>query len=328
LLDALTGHPRVALGRGEPLVVSACPWRTPVQATLETSGEIRLNLPPEIEHPVLVAGESLWAFRGTMLEPVGLPVQWRELFRGPMKLSRQRVPLFLSQELGVLEAECEVDANFVLEEFTLEPQPPRFVLALNGGLAQLQAQLQCAYGVRIMTVGVTGKDEALWLPDPRSTTRYSTRDFAAEMAATELMRRAGFTGPDSQGRWNLHGENAVVNFFARAYPRLQKEWQVTLEERLQRSTAKNFERIEPRLEITSSGERWFDVEMSLASSDGEKFSAADIQRLILSGSGHTRLKNGRIALIDTGALEEFNEVLRDCAPRQHEKGYRLSDVQA
>jgi Superfamily II DNA/RNA helicases, SNF2 family len=40
------------------------------------------------------------------------------------------------------------------------------------------------------------------------------------------------------------------------------------------------------------------------------------------------LKNGRIALIDTGALEEFNEVLRDCAPQQHAKGYRFSDVQA
>jgi superfamily II DNA or RNA helicase len=328
LLDALKGHPRVALGRGQPLLVSAPAWRVPIQATLETSGEIRLNLSPGIEEPVLIAGASLWAFRGAVLEPVGMPAQWRELFRGPMKLSRQRVPLFLSQELGVLEAECEVDANFVLEEFTLEPQPPRFLLALNGGLTQLQAQLQCAYGSRIMTVGVTAEDEALWLPDPRSTTRYSTRDFAAEMSATERMRRAGFMGPDSQGRWNLHGENAVVNFFARAYPRLQKEWQVSLEERLERTSAKNFERIEPRLQITSSGERWFDVEISLASSDGEKFSAADIQRLILCGSGHTRLKDGRFALIDTEALEEFNEVLRDCAPGQHGKGYRFSDVQA
>ncbi len=34
------------------------------------------------------------------------------------------------------------------------------------------------------------------------------------------------------------------------------------------------------------------------------------------------------AALRIGALEEFNEVLRDCAPRQHEKGYRLSDVQA
>ena len=79
-----------------------------------------------------------------------------------------------------------------------------------------------------------------------------------------------------------------------------------------------------------SGERAGEAseEMSLASADGEKFSAADIQRLILSGNGTTRLRNGRIALIDTGALEEFTEVLRDCAPQQHAKGYRFSDVQA
>ena len=328
LLDALAGHPRVALGRGQPLAVNATSWRVPVEATLETSGEIRLNLPPDLQPPTLIAGETLWAFRGDSLEPVGLPKQWRDLFRGPMKLSRQRVPLFLSQELVVLEAESEVDANFGIDEFTLEPQSPRFILALNGGLVQLQAQLQCAYGPRIMTVGVTAKDETLWLPDPKCTTRYSTRDFGAEVAAAERMRRAGFTGPDAQGRWNLHGESAVVRFFARDYPRWRKEWEVSLEERLQHSTAKNFERLEPRFEIRPSGERWFDVEMSLASADGEKFSAADIQRLILSGNGTTRLRNGRIALIDTGALEEFNEVLRDCAPRQHAGGYRFSDVQA
>ena len=328
LLDALTGHPRVAIGRNQPLAVGTTVWRVPVEVTLETSGEIRLNLPPSLPVPALIRGETLWAFRGESLEPVGLPKQWRDLFSGPMKLSRQRVPLFLSQELAVLEAESEVDANFGLTEFTLEPQSPRFILALNGGLMQVQAQLQCAYGPRVMTVGVTAKDESLWLPDPKCTTRYSTRDFGAEVAAGERMRASGFNGPDAQGRWNLHGESAVVRFFARDYPRWQKEWDVSLEEQLQQSTAKNFERLEPHFQITPSGESWFDVTMSLASGDGEKFSAADIQRLILSGSGTTRLKNGRIALIDTSALEDFNEVLRDCAPQQHSNGYRFSNVQA
>ena len=328
LLGALGEHPRLSAGRGQPIAVTTASWRVPVQAKLETSGEILLGLPPNTTQPTLLAGENLWAFRGASFEPVGLPVQWRDIFKGPVRLPRQRVPLFLSQELVVLEAECEVDANFGVDEFTLEPQSPRFILALNGGLAQVQAQLQCAYGPRIMTVGVTAKDESLWLPDPKCTTRYSTRDFGAEVGAGERMRRAGFSGPDPQGRWNLHGESNVVRFFAKDYPRWQKEWEVSLEERLQHSTTKNFERLEPRFEIRPSGERWFDVEMSLASADGEKFSAADIQRLILSGNGTTRLKNGRIALIDTGALEEFNEVLRDCAPQQHAKGYRFSDVQA
>jgi SNF2 family DNA or RNA helicase len=328
LLDASVGHPRVLLGRGDRIQIGAISWPVPVEITLETSGEIRMNLPEDFAVPTLIEGDSLWAFRGDSLEPVGLPKAWRALLRAPMKLPRARVPFFLSQELAVLEAESEVDANFTIDEFTLEPQPPRFILALTGGLGQMQAQLQCTYGARVMTVGVTARDESLWLPDPKSTTRYSTRDFGAEVAAGERMRRAGFDGPDAQGRWNLHGENRVVRFFAKDYPRLQQEWDVTLEDKLQQSTAKNFERLEPRFEIRSSGERWFDLEMSLASADGEKFSAAEIQRLILSGNGATRLKNGRIALIDTRALEEFNEVLRDCAPQQHAKGYRFSDVQA
>lgn len=328
LLEALTGHPRVALGRGQVLAVHAAGWRVPVEITLEPSGEIRLNLPAAAEAPTLIAGETLWAFRGDCLEPVGLPRQWRDLFRGPMRLPRSRVPLFLSQELVVLEAESEVDANFGIDEFTLEPQSPRFSLTLQGGLNQLQAQLQCAYGPRIMTMGVTAKEETLWLPDPKCTTRYSTRDLAAEAAATERMRRAGFSGPDSQGRWKLQGETGVVRFFARDYPRWQQDWEVSLEERLRQTTSRNFERLEPRFQIQRSGERWFDVEISFGTADGEKFSAADIQRLILSGSSTTRLRNGRIALIDTGALEEFNEVLRDCDPQQHARGYRFRDVQA
>ena len=216
-------------------------------------------------------------------------MQWRELFRAPMKLPRSRVPLFLSQELAVLEAESEVDANFGIDEFTLEPQSPRFILALNGGLVQVQAQLQCAYGPRIMTVGVTAKDESLWLPDPRSTTRYSTRDFAPEVGG----------GADAPGGIQRPGRAGALELarrergraFSRATTRAgRRNGKFRWRNGSSTARAKNFERLEPRFQIRSSGERWFDVEMSLASSDGEKFSTADIQRLILSGTGHTRLK--------------------------------------
>jgi SNF2 family DNA or RNA helicase len=40
------------------------------------------------------------------------------------------------------------------------------------------------------------------------------------------------------------------------------------------------------------------------------------------------LKNGKFALIDTGAVEELQEVLLDCAPQQNERGYRMSNAQA
>ena len=64
------------------------------------------------------------------------------------------------------------------------------------------------------------------------------------------MQRSGFIGPDADGKLQLNGQNAVLNFFAREYRKLEREWSVTLEERLQRSTAQNIERIEPKFQIT------------------------------------------------------------------------------
>lgn len=91
---------------------------------------------------------------------------------------------------------------------------------------------------------------------------------------------------------------------------------------------RNIERVEPQFQITSSGVQWFDLGVVFAASGGETFSAAEIQRLILSGQSHTRLKNGKMAVIDTGAVEELQQVLLDCAPQQHAAGYRISSKQA
>jgi len=346
ILQRLVGHPRVTLGKSQSITVESTPWRVPLEAMLEESGEIVLSLSRTGVPPVpintqtdeagkarrlscaLIQGETTWAFNGNKLQPIMLPKGCQEVFAGPLRIPRSRVPQLLSEDWPAIQAGAELIANFSLQDFVLEPQPPQFLLSLTGGLAQLHAQLQCAYGPRIMTVGVTSQSESLWLPDPKSPTRYSTRDLRAEQAAFSRLLRAGFRGPDIQGRYVLAGQNQVLNFFAREYPRLEKEWTVTLEERLERSTAQNLERIEPRFQITASGEQWFDLDVSFSAQSGDRFSAADIQRLVLSGQSHTRLKNGRLAILDTGAVEELQEVLLDCAPQQHDKGYRLNSAQA
>jgi superfamily II DNA or RNA helicase len=171
--------------------------------------------------------------------------------------------------------------------------PP--ILQLEGGLAVLHARLECGTAV---------------LP-----------------AAAERLHRAGFIGPDTGGWYRMNGQDAVLNFFARDYPRLEKEWKVTLEERLERSTEK-LERVEPRFQITPSGEQWFDLNVAYEASGGERLGPAEIQRLLLSGQSHTRLKNGKFALLDTGAVEELQEVLVDCAPRQHDGVFCLDNTQA
>jgi superfamily II DNA or RNA helicase len=325
LLPALVGHPNITLGKSSEVTVTKTSLKLPLRATLEANGEIVLALKDKTPAFVMVGD---WVWQRQTLQPLGLPLAAKDVFRAPVRVPRSQVPQFLSQHWPQLQAAGGVEANFKLEDFTLEPQAPRFLLALKGGLAQLSALLQCANGPRIMTVGVTASDESVWLPDPEVPTRYSTRDFNAERAALARLQRSGFSGPDAQGKLQLLGQNAVLNFFAREHPKLQREWSVTLDEQLENRTMKNIERVEPQFQITSSGVQWFDLGVVFASSGGETFSAADIQRLILSGQSHTRLKNGKMAVIDSGAVDELQEVLLDCAPQQNSQGYRISSKQA
>lgn len=325
LLPTLAEWDNLTLGKSTAVTVERKPFTFPLRATLEANGEIVLTLKAKATQ-VAIVGDWLW--QTPTFRPLGLTATAMEVLRGTVRVPRPQVPQFLSQEWPRLQAQGDIDANFKLEDFTLEPQSPRFELSLRGGLAQLGALLQCAYGTRIMTVGVTATNEGVWLPDPEVPTRYATRDFNAERAAVARLQRNGFTGPDDQGRLQLVGQSAVLNFFAREYPRLQREWSVRLDEHLESRTLKNIERVQPRFQITPSGMQWFDLGVVFASSGGETFSPAEIQRLILSGQSHTRLKSGRMAVIDTEAVEELQEVLLDCAPQQHAQGYRISNKQA
>ena len=325
LLPLLAGHEKLTLGKSEPVTVTRTPLALPVRATLEAGGEIVLTLSGK---PAAFVRAGDWVWHRQTLQPLGLPPLMQNIFQAPVRIARSQVPVFLSQHWPQWVSACGVEANFQLSDFSLEPRAPRFLLELKGGLTQLTARLQCAYGARILTLGVSAPDEAVWLPDPEVVTRYATRDFAAERQAQARMERCGFSRPDGQGKCQLAGQNGVLNFLAREFPRLQQEWSVTLDEQLENRTLKNLERVEPTFQITSSGVQWFDLGVVFATRSGEKFSAADIQRLILSGQNHTRLANGKVAVIDTGAVEELQEVLLDCTPQQHSAGYRISHQQA
>ncbi len=323
MLPKLAGHPRVTLGKTQPVEIVLDPPSLPIRAHLESSGEIVLSLAGPLTGSV-IAGATPWLFNGHKLQPLGLAAGLAELVHGPVRVARARVPAFLNLDWPKLAELGGVEADFALEDFELEPAEPVFKLHLAGGLAMLDAKLECFYGG---TSSASLLAESPWLPDPQSSTRYGMRNFAAEQAAAGRLLRGGFVGPDAQGFYHLRGQDPVLNFFARDFPRLEKEWKVTLEERLERS-AEKLERVQPHVQITTSGEQWFDLHVSYDTAGGEALAPAEVQRLLRSGQSHTRLKNGKLALLDTGAVEELQQVLVDGAPRQHEGGYRLDNAQA
>ncbi|HWH70454.1 MAG TPA: hypothetical protein VNT26_13790, partial [Candidatus Sulfotelmatobacter sp.] len=94
LLPKLVAHPRVTLGKAQALEILDAALRLSLQATLEPNGEIVLRLSGTLPKG-LIQGATAWVFSGQRLQPLGLPVGLEELFRGPMRLPRSRVPLFL-----------------------------------------------------------------------------------------------------------------------------------------------------------------------------------------------------------------------------------------
>ncbi|MFM7100195.1 MAG: SNF2 helicase associated domain-containing protein, partial [Verrucomicrobiota bacterium] len=331
LLPALAGHPRLSLGRQTTFEVDPRPAPVPWRARLEPDGVITVALADARPPGGLVReGDQAWILEPRRLRRFPLPSAFAGILEAPLRIPRMQVPLFLAHGWPQLAELGPGDSDFAPGDFVLTPQPPRFLLQLSGGLAQLAGTLQCAYGPRVMTVGVTAREDGAWIPDPADPRRYSTRDLAAEQHALQRLRQAGFAGPNAQGQVQLVGQERVLAFFARDYPRLEKEWSVTLEERLERTTRQTFDRVTPQLRITSSGQQWFDLEVGYASEGGERLGPAELQQLLRGGG--RRLRNGRIALLDSGAVEEIQQVLVDCTPAQSAAGdavrYRMEARQA
>ncbi len=324
LLPHLVGHPRVTLGKGRTVRIIDDPLRPVLRARLEPGGEILLSLAGAAPQGI-IHGSPSWVFTDLTLRPLDLPTGFENLVKAAMRIPRPRVPRFLIRQWPQLVNQHQAEAGFNSEDFTFVTLKPQFTLHLAGHLAALEARIDGSYGDR--PFAGFANDEP-WFVDPQSPTRYFARDLEAERAALARLFQAGFTGPVPGGLYHLKGQNAVLNFFARYYPRLEQEWHVTLEERLERNTRKNLDWLEPRFQISASGEQWFDLNIAYETRGGERLAPAEVQRLLRSGQSHAPHKNGKSVLLDTGAVEELQEVLLDCAPQQHPGGYRLDNAQA
>ena len=150
-----------------------------------------------------------------------------------------------------------------------------------------------------------------------------TRHPLAEEDTLNRLKSWGFASPDPTGQCFLRGQEAILRFFAQGLPGLQQDWEVTVGSRFE-NIAKRIEVISPEIAVRGSGEDWFELEISLASRSGQRFGASDIQRLLQSGQGSTRLGNGHLAVLPSEAMIDLQEVLRDCDPAQTRPGvYRL-----
>ncbi|OAI41833.1 hypothetical protein AYO41_05180 [Verrucomicrobia bacterium SCGC AG-212-E04] len=237
---------------------------------------------------------------------------------------------FLANEVAALGTwfDLAVDVGEDLSvPLRVEAARPRLVLEFEGSLNHLDGTLQAIYASgRIVTIGVTDPREQFTFSDRDEPARLFSRNMEMEQQALERLAGYGFRGPSTSGTHALAGQEAILRFFAVGLPELQRDWEVRVGARFQRITDQQLDLVEPKLEIQSSGENWFDLGVSLvAAGSGERFSPSEMARLLQMGRGFTRLGNGRIAVLPAKSLEDLQQVLLDCETSQPQPGvYRVS----
>ncbi len=327
LIGSLTRHPRVTIARKTPVEISSDPILPTLVTERSEDGRWTIRVETKkLQGTLLVGPVSAWNWFAPKFRPFspGLPAAYLRALRDPITLSAEQGLNFVQQELPGLKSYFDVDVSSESAP-VLEPAVPEVIATIEGSLNQLGAKVQCRYGQRIVTLGITSPAETFVFRDGESM---RSRNIPFEKEALRRILEVGFTGPSVTGEYILRGQNQILSFFATLLPQLQKEWKVSVGSRFQHVT-RDVSRITPKLQITGSGEDWFDFSFSIESGDGEQFSGADIQRLLQIGQNVTRLKNGRLAILDTASLEEFQAILRDCDPTQARPGsYRIQRSQA
>ena len=346
LLPALQNHPRVTFGKATRATISSAALRP--ELLVESRGDggiaVRANFQlsrkkieqdqdqeQEQEENVLILWNATdaWMLQNNEFVRYGdaLPAGSTHLIERPLLLDGDRALHFLAFDLPRLRDAFDVRAGEGVRLPEIATALPAFELRLEGTLNSVTGELMCTYGDRLPIKALANAQDQFVFRDPQNADRVLVRNLEAENAAVARLEQIGFARTDAGG-FVLHGQLNVVRFFASDYPRLQRDWKVTLTAQVEKWTGE-IERVTPKLEIVGSGQDWFEVRYSLTTPGGEVFSNAEIQRLLRSGQSQTRLKNGNLAVIDTAGLEDFEQVIRDCDPAQTQPGlYRINRAHA
>ena len=345
ILAACEGHSRITVAKRTALHVKTEGLRPALFSDSHTNGDLSLRSELPSGVGLIFGKKAVWGFHDETIQPVclGLPAVYLSLLSAPVKIPAASVLGFLQREWALIQCAFSCDNVHLADYSALAAlgtdaiaaddggrgtgtqgvdsgtnlrvlERAEFFLSLEGSLNFLSGSLKVGYGDRRTTLS--------------SRAGVYRGDRAAENAALDRLQRAGFSAPDAEGKMVLRGEIPILEFFARVLPALRREWEVDLGERFTHVTH-GIQRIEPKLEITASGENWFELDVAMQSAGGERFSGGEIQRLIQSGRSHLKRKDGSVAVFDPALLDEFQQVLRDCEPEQRQAGrYRIANRQA
>ncbi len=321
LLGALRGHPRVSFGKANAVKIASEMDRPRLRLRRPEPDTVVLQLEMSANDRLLIAGPEAWRWRSASFHPLpeNLPTEVRALADGSVTLRGERAQQFLVATAPQLNAWFEVQSDFVLPEVRVAT--PTIVLNLEGSLRELRGELRVKYADGSHLLGFAKRESQPAFVRDENHETILLRDARVEDAAVARLTALGF-GTRGE-RFILQDEDQIARFFAFEVPRLKENWEIHLSAQATKASS-DLQPLAPKMEVVGSGVDWFELRYSLGTSDGEMFSATELQRLLRSGQSKTRLSSGRTAVFDSEAIADFEEVLRDCDPQQNQPGtYRI-----
>ncbi len=322
---ALSNHPRVMLGKRSTVQIRTQDHRPRIYLNLQPTGELHLHL----EKVKSVRGEMLgaWSFDGSVLERKHLlPSAYQMLSQGEITLTRSELARFYEYELPTLKEHCELILNEQFDQLEFSVSTPQICAILDGSLNGISVRLEARYeGHSYLLDSASNKAlEHSWVPDTKNPYRYWTRDSAAEVKARQEIAAAGFEPAQRNHELYLLRTEAQTGYFlANTLPKWQAKWKIEFGGRMQ-DFLKKCEIIEPEILIRPSGENWLALDVSFKNNQGvAAMTNQEIQQLLQKGISHKKLSNGRIAIVPTEAVQDFQNVIFDCAVEQSESEIKI-----
>ncbi|MEJ6724194.1 MAG: DEAD/DEAH box helicase [Akkermansiaceae bacterium] len=305
LLEGLIGHPRIHFGKKTDVTISAQGPRLPLRMVGE---RIALRWPAGV-NPL-----GSWILEKNDFSPValGLPSKYTAVLEKGLRVSAGDAQFVIGQ----------LERWFEVPERIWDALPhegiPEVLIHLEGSLRHLEARLEFRYEDQRASC-IDG--EAQLVGDTGLLTSVSK-----ENAVIEFFRSWNFEGPAKGGRMALREREEILKFHA--FAELLPLWQVEKGERFE-AAAKQVVAVRPDWDVQQgSGQDWFTVETRFQVGNDE-LGRDQVQRMLRMGSSEQAYGRGKIAVIDSGFIDEVNDTLSDCDPTQAAPGiFEVSTQQA
>ncbi len=297
---ALMNHPRVWLGKKTQIQIRNAVSRPQLNLELEPTGELGLRLSTTSTPVGDVLGN--WGFDGkTLTRIIQLPAGYEV---GEQRLSRTEFIRFYQYELAVLETQLEVQFGVGFDRLEFIEKPAQVHAVLDGGLTGLNLE-----------VNMPAQND--WTPDLDHPFRY----WCYQPLSRAEITASGF---ELHGKgYRLTSENCVGRFLANVLPVWERKWKVEYGAQFANFLRK-CDRIEPEVAIYGSGENWLALDLTYKNAAGAvTLSPAEVQRMLQKGAAHHRQSDGRIALVPSDAITQFQNVIFDCQATQSQAGLQV-----